>query len=348
MKIDFSKVDEKEWTLYFRFSKSNLFINIYYTLILKEYKNKTIFVLDRILENWKDILRFIQSNPNYKTKICKLDITNFKDKDNFIVIMTWDSKNNLYFWTDSEDLIKTESIENENLNFRVWNDWWVYQIWDENVMVKDFNINIWWNTILEASAIEKYEMQKERINQLFQNSQIKKDYLFETTIYQQILVMLVTWIEVYWKTRFIELLDEKSVNDNDIINTFVFKKHKDYINELNNLDNWKQKILKILDDKRINFQNFEDFKSAFNKWFWINTWSFDNLEKIKEIFQIRHKIIHTKNDMTILNQYEMNKKWEQPKFLNNDFVKEMIKIVDNFINDFHKMTLITFAKNPKK
>lgn len=336
--IYFSKISEREGTIEFEINKFKLFLNLPKIILFEKNKNKTVFVLDRILENWKYILRFIQSHPNYKTKICKLNITNFRQKDDFIITITWSVNNNLYFWTNLEDLIKTASFENENLNFRVWNDWWIYQIWDENIMVKNFNINIWWNTILESSAIEKYEMQKERINQLFQNSQIK-DYLFETTIYQQILVMLVTWIEVYWKTRFIELLDEKNINDDNIIKKFIPNKLINYIEELNDMNNWKEKVLKILYDRRINFQNFEDFKSAFNKWFSINTWSFDNLKKIKEIFQIRHKIIHTKNDMAILNQYEMNNRWEQPKLLNNDFVKKNINIVDDFINNFHKMTL---------
>lgn len=336
--IDFSKINESEGTIYFNISKWNLFLNDNYISIIKDYKNKTVFVLDRVIENWKYILRFVQSNPNIKTKICKLDITNFKEKDNFIITITWSAKNNLYFWTDSEDLIKTESVENENLNFRVWKDWDIYQVWDENIMVKGFSINVWWETVLEASAIEKYEMQREKINQLFENSQIK-DYLFETTIYQQIIVMLVIWIEVYWKTRFLELLDEKIINSNAIINTFISKKYTEYIVELNTISSEKEKVLKIVDDKLINFQDFDKLKKAFNKWFWINTWNINNLENLKKLFNIRHKIIHTKNDMTILNIDEMVKFSEQPKFMKNEYIKESIEIVDTFINAFHQKTL---------
>ena len=244
----------------------------------------------------------------------------------------------MYFWTDWKDYIKTENFENENLNFRVWKDWNIYQIWNENIFVKDVNINIWWENILEASAIEKYKIQRERINQLFENSQIK-DYLFETTIYQQIIVMLVTWIEVYWKTRFVELLDEKVINSNAIINQFISKKNIDYIAKLNAIRSEKEKVFKIVYDKFINFQDFDKLKIAFNKWFWITTWDINNLENLKKLFNIRHKIIHTKNYMTILNIDEMVKFSEQPKFMKNEFIKESIEIVDVFINTFHQKTL---------
>ncbi|UFX82601.1 hypothetical protein [Candidatus Absconditicoccus praedator] len=336
--IDFSKINESEGTIYFNISKGNLFLNDNYISIIKDYKNKTVFVLDRVIENGKYILRFVQSNPNIKTKICKLDITNFKEKDNFIITITWSAKNNLYFGTDSEDLIKTESVENENLNFRVGKDGDIYQVGDENIMVKGFSINVGGETVLEASAIEKYEMQREKINQLFENSQIK-DYLFETTIYQQIIVMLVIGIEVYGKTRFLELLDEKIINSNAIINTFISKKYTEYIVELNTISSEKEKVLKIVDDKLINFQDFDKLKKAFNKGFGINTGNINNLENLKKLFNIRHKIIHTKNDMTILNIDEMVKFSEQPKFMKNEYIKESIEIVDTFINAFHQKTL---------
>jgi len=49
--IYFSKISEREGTIEFEINKFKLFLNLPKIILFEKNKNKTVFVLDRILEN---------------------------------------------------------------------------------------------------------------------------------------------------------------------------------------------------------------------------------------------------------------------------------------------------------
>jgi hypothetical protein len=73
--IPVDQLNEKRGTITFAVSKSNLFDEkIPIIRMLEIAKSQTVFILER----GSDFnLRFIQSNPNYDTKIAKINIRDF-------------------------------------------------------------------------------------------------------------------------------------------------------------------------------------------------------------------------------------------------------------------------------
>ena len=96
LKIPIEQIDEKKGTIAFTVKESNLFNKEIKRLrMLEIYKKQTVFVLER---DEKFNLKFIQSNPNYNTKIAKVNIKGLSGSSKLYISFTWSekSKNMIY------------------------------------------------------------------------------------------------------------------------------------------------------------------------------------------------------------------------------------------------------------
>jgi len=193
-------------------------------------------------------------------------------------------------------------------------------------------------------AKEIFDFQMEKIRILIENCK-KGDFLFESTLVQQIIVMLTTAFEVYTRTRFVELEKEgRVVNMEALYNRFVPKKYREQFKEEIRESASKQgktELEVFIESRRINFQNWEDFKEAYNKGYGLKIGEVgipnDILLDVQRFIDWRHKIIHSKDDHTMINFEEVPP--AEPIFTNKDLVEKGLSIFQKLINEFHKSTL---------
>ena len=344
LRIPIEQFNEQEGTIAFVMGKSNLFDEtIPLIRILEIAKDQTVFVLDRDPDF---NLRFIQSNPNYKTKIVKVNIQDFHNVPKLFVAITWSEGENAIYVGEcgGNKLRSAKSFENPNIKFRVGKDGKIYQIGDEDIQVGYYKVKVGKKVVLEPTAKEIFDFQMEKIKILIENCK-KGDFLFESALVQQIIVILTTAFEVYTRTRFVELeKDGKVVNIDELYNRFVPKKYREQFKEeikKSAQEQGKTELEIFIERRRINFQNWEDFKDAYNKGYGLKIGeigiSNDILLEVQRFINWRHKIIHSKDDQAIINFEE--DPLVKPIFTNKDLAEKGLSIFQKFINEFHENTL---------
>mgnify|MGYP000029317915 CR=1 FL=1 len=344
LKIPVEQLNEREGTITFVVTESNLFEeSIPLIRILEIAKGQTVFILDRDSDFY---LRFIQSNPNYKTKIAKINIRDFRNAPNLYIAFTWSEKENVIYVGEyrRSELRSAKSFEDPNIKFRVGKDGGIYQIGDKGIQVGYYRVKVGKEVVLEPMAKEIFDFQMEKARILIENCK-KGDFLFESTLVQQIIVMLTTAFEVYTRARFVELEKEgKIVNMEALYNRFVPKKYREQFKEEVKESASKQgktELEVFIERRRVNFQNWEDFKDAYNKGYDLKIGEIgvpnDILLDVQRFINWRHKIIHSKDDQTMINFEEVHP--AEPIFTNKDLAEKCLNVFQKFIKKFHKKTL---------
>lgn len=341
-KIPIKQLNEQEGTITFAISESNLFDKDVPSIRIFEIaKNQTVFILERD-SNFN--LDFIQSNPNYETKITRINISDFRNASKLFICLTWSEKENaLWVGGDGIELRSEKSLQDSNIKFRVGKDGAIYQIGDKEIKVESYRIKIGKEVVLESTAKEIFDFQMKKARILIENCK-KGDFLFESTLSQQIIVMLTTAFEVYARTRFIELEREFSaINMDDLYTHFISINRKEqYIKEIKEAANMQEKTeLEVFIEKRsINFQNWNSFKDAYNKGYGLKIGeiniSNDILVEIQKFINWRHEIIHSNFDQTMINFEEVPS--TDPIFTNKDLAERGLNTFQKFIDKIHKST----------
>ncbi len=338
------QLNEREGTIEFVVRESNLFDErIPLIRILEIAKGQTVFILERDSDF---NLRFIQSNPNYRTKIAKINIQDFRNTPKLFVAFTWSEKENAIYVGEYRkgELKNAKSLEDPNIKFRVGKDRAIYQVGDKGIKVGFYRVKVGEEVVLEPTAKEIFDFQMEKIKILIENCK-KGDFLFESTLVQQIIVMLTTTFEVYARTRFIELEKEgKIVNMDELYNRFVSKKYgeqfKEEIKEAVSRRG-KTELEVFIESRYVNFQDWESFKDAYNKGYSLKIGEIgipnDILLQVQKFIKWRHKIIHSKSDQTMINFEEVPP--SEPIFTNKVLAEKGLDIFQKFINEFHESTL---------
>lgn len=342
--ISLAHLNEREGMAEFTVSKSNLFDErLPVVKILEIAKTQTIFILERD-SNFN--LRFIQSNPDYETKIAQVNIRDFRDAPKLFIAFVWSEKGNFIFVGEygKGKPRSAKSFKNPNIKLRVGKDGAIYQIGNEGIKVRSYRVKVGKEILLEPTAKEIFDFQTEKIMSLIENCK-KGDFLFETTLVQQIIVMLTTGYEVYARTRFLEL--EKTgnaVNMRALYDLFIPEKYRQqYKKEIReHASKQKKTELEVFIGKRaVDFQNWRSFKGAYNKGYNLKVGEIsilnEVLPEVQRFLKWRHKIIHSKGDQTIINSEEVPP--AKPLFTNKDLADKGLKIFQQFINKFHESSL---------
>jgi hypothetical protein len=343
LKIPVEQLNELEGTIEFAISKSNLFDeSIPLIRILEIAKSRTVFILER---DSGFNLRFIQSNPSCETKIAEINIRDLHNAPKLFVAFTWSEKENTIYVGDYRGELRSAiSFTDPNIKFRVGKDGAIYQIGDKGVQVGFYRVKVGEKVILESTAKELFDFQMEKIRILIENCE-KGDFLFESTLAQQIIVMLVTAFETYAQTRFVELEEEgKVVNMEELYDRFIPKKYREQFKEeikevASRQGNTELEL--FIERRQINFQDWESFKDGYNKGYGLKIGEIgipnDILLEVQKFIKWRHKIIHSKGDQTMINFEEVPPK--EPIFTNKDLAEKGLNIFQKFINELHKRTL---------
>jgi hypothetical protein len=125
---------------------------------------------------------------------------------------------------------------------------------------------------------------------------------------------------------------------------FVSEKYreqfKEEVREIANKQG-KTELEVFVEKRRINFQNWEEFKDAYNRGYGLKIGEIgipnDVLYDVQMFIRWRHKIIHSKDDQTIINFEEVPP--AEPVFTKKDLAEKGLNVFQKFINEFHKTTL---------
>lgn len=340
MNIPFDKTDEKEGTLEFRVTKGNLMdISLENVLFFDVQVGESRFALHR--DKNFDLI-FTHWNTRTAIRVAKVSIREFNDDMGLFIALTWSEQENyLYVGTECGLNLKSNKAEPKSGEIRIDTNGALYQMGDEGIEVGWYRVREAGQDILEPTAKEIWDFAVTRVNILIGGCKLK-DFLFESTLVQQCLILLVTGFEVYTRTRFVEMEKEgKRSNIEGLMKEFAGKKSvKDEI-EYYAKSMEKSLLESLLEAKKakglINFQNWEVCKTAYNKAYGIRFGEIPNLkggilENIQEYIALRHKIIHSKYDMTVLNFDRVPP--EEPAFANKEFIEQTR---DNFIEFMEKL-----------
>lgn len=346
LNIPFDKINEKEGTLEFRVSKGNLMDTSLKNLLFFDVKlGESRFALHRD-KNFD--LVFTHWNMRTGIRVAKVNIREFNVDRGLFIALTWSSKeNNFYVGEEGGSNLKFSKAEQKGGKIRIGENGTLYQIGDQGLEVGWYRIRENGEDVLKPTAKEIWDWTVTRVNILIEGSKLK-DFLFESTLVQQCLVMLVTGFEIYAKERFIEMAKKGKNPDiealmKEFINREPMKEEIEH-HAIITGKSFLESMLKVRGGRGvINFQNWEDCKAAYSKGYGIKFGEIPDLRSvvlghIRDDIELRHKIIHSGNDMTILNWDSVPP--EEPIFAKKEFIEQARDAFVEFVERLHNLTNI--------
>lgn len=276
------------------------------------------------LERTEDLkVNFYHSSPGTGTRVAIIDLKLLQVSKKIHFIFSWSTneiKLHMGPIIEGGKLISAIGIKSEK-EFKVDKNGNVIQVGDKGVQIMGARVNENGKQILKPSAIEVWKSIKNAIEILL-SGKSEQGYVFEVIKANFCIVMLVTGLESYCKTRFEELEREGIAID-------IVKLSK------NNLS--KDKILNPLSNY---FQNFTTAKEIYNFAFQIKFGDIitnsSDLDTLKKIVKFRSRIVHSDPLLDMINEFDVPK--SKPRFSINEVIPAL-RIFDGFIEDLHVQTL---------
>lgn len=348
LNIPFDKINEKEGTLEFWASKGSLLdASLESVLFFDIQIGESRFALHRD-KNFN--LVYTHWNTRTGIRIAEVNVGDFsKDRNRRLYIaLAWsDKENNLSVGEEGGSGLKSSIAEQKGGKIRIGKNGVLYQIGDQGVEVRWYRIRESGEDVLEPTAKEIWDWTITKVNILIEGCKLK-DSLYESTLVQQCLVMLVTAFEVYVRKRFIEM-DREGGNPNveALMNEFVKKECmkeeiEDYATGTG--ESLFESMFAVRGGRGvINFQNWEDCKAAYSKGYGIKFGEIPDLRStvlghIRDDIELRHKIIHSGKEMMMLNWDRVPP--EEPIFATKEFIEQARDAFVEFVGKLHKLTNI--------
>ncbi len=188
--------------------------------------------------------------------------------------------------------------------------------------------------IVVSDAKELFEFKMENagqiMNHLIKNNELKIDKAIKNILIQQIIVIMVNALEIYLKTRFIELNNKKkSLNLEKLYEFFIHANIRaKSINEIKEMAKNKglSELELFIEKSFISFQEWEDISNAYLLGYNIDlgiiipSKSFQDF--INKILILRQKIIHTQLNL--------------PENFKLEFIITVLSLFKKFIEYLHK------------
>lgn len=229
---------------------------------------------------------------------------------------------------------------------RVGADGAVYEIGDNGLKVMGVSVYSRGKPALQATAIEAWNEVTKAVEILLRGSS-PDGYIFEVVRTNLIMTILVTGFETYCKRRFIELEQEGIQSDFDsLANEFLSRYERDHGEREAIIEAAMHEGItaarKLVEERRINFQNYDHCKSAFNKGYGIkfgDHLGVSNvvLGELQRLIGFRHRIVHISPLLGMLNQDRVPP--EEPVFSNVQYAQTALATFDSFIKGLHSATL---------
>lgn len=314
-------------------------------ILLQIITGKIVFILERD-ENFN--INFYMASPGTGTRIATVDAKPLKGISRLQFFLTWSPENiGLYIGAlEGEPILLQSTSRKADFDLRVGENGSIFTVGDSNVEVLDFRVMIGGKSALKPTAIQTWRNNMKAIEILLSGTS-KEGYIFENVVSNMILVILSTGFESYTQNRFIELIGEGlKPNYSELEKRFFSKREREagVMHEIESVAGSENKSIaeKLLEYRRIDFGNYDDCKTAYNKGYGIRfgidlDLSNQILDKIVEYIQYRHKIVHTSPLIGMLNQDKVPP--DDPIFANKKTAEKAIEIFNIFIEKLHEATL---------
>jgi len=228
---------------------------------------------------------------------------------------------------------------------RIGKDGSIYEIGGPGIELMSSSVYIGGKAVLRPTAIDTWK-EVIKATEILGTGKSDQGYIFEVAVTNLTLAVLVTGFEAFTKKRFLEIEQEGITPVVDaVLNSFLSQRDKDAgIAEMlksESQDARKTVLQLIVERDRINFQNYQKCKLAYNKAYGIRFGDLglqsSTLENIKRFILYRHRIIHVSALLGMLNQPEVPT--EEPVFSNKELALEAIREFSSFIEKLHEATL---------
>jgi hypothetical protein len=291
-------------------------------------------------------LSFFHSSPGTGTRVATIDLKKVKPSSKVFLTFSWTPKEiQLHIGPKiaGGQLVSAKGFPSPR-QFRVGSDGSIFQIGDLGVEVMQVNVYQNGKPILQPTALEAWKDTIQAVRILSSGSS-EMEHIFEVVVTNLSLSILVTGLEAYCQTRFLEVEQEGiKPNIDALISKFFSQKERDagvpgILGEESKQE--RISIIQKIAKKRINFQNYGDLKNAFNKAYGIKFGEIGvktyDLQLLQRLIKYRHRVVHISPLIDMLNQQEVPP--EEPVFSNKKLKEEAIKCFDSFVTNFHEATL---------
>lgn len=302
----------------------------------------------RLERNPNFILRFFHSSPTSGTRVATISLAEISPAKVLRVKMGW-SPTEMGFSVcalyQEHKMLIGHGVESE-IKFYVGVNGQVIQASGSGLSASGIRFTQGGKNILEPSAIDTWKETLKAIDILV-TGKSDEGIMYEVVKANMTISMLVTGLESYAKKRFKELEQEGvQANIEAVINSFCsVKERKSRLVEILTEEAKENKIslLSHIANQRINFQNFENLKRAFNKAYGIQISKLAGAKQctsnVQKFIRYRHKIIHVSPLLTMLAKPGDEFDSKESVFANSETAGKARKSFHDLIETIHSETV---------
>jgi hypothetical protein len=304
-------------------------------------------IIIRLERDSKLDLNFYYSSPGTGTRAARINLEPLVGSSELNVMLMWSRKEIGLQVADADNASKfaTATGTDSDRQFRVGTDGSVMQVGGKGVEVKELRMNEGGRVILQPTAIESWRFTVEGVRILFSGSS-PKGYIFENVATNMAIVMLMTGLETYCGRRFLELENEGNQPNYDaLVSEFLSRSERDRGDPatiIQEAEHTHVSPIALLKQKKIDFGNWDNCKSAYNKGYGIRFGqdlgvANETLLEVQRLIHYRHRIVHVSPLIGMLNQDRVPS--EKPVFANRTCGESAVKTTSEFIEKLHEATL---------
>jgi len=307
-------------------------------------------ILFRLERDSELTLNYYHSSPGTNTRVSTIDLKKLPKSNTIKIFLTW-SPEKIGLSVGSKDKLLHSTGVASKKQFRIDGLGDVVQVGDKGIEVMGITVMQGGEKMLDSTAIQTWDETIKSIEFLFKGTS-PDGYIFEFICANLAIAILVTGFESYCKRRFQELEDEGIIpNFDEVAKKFIPKIEYDVLTKIiierakeNNISPIKQ----LVNENRINFQNYDNCKSAFKKAYGIKfgedlKMTSMQIEELKNLIKYRHQIVHI-SPLKAMPNLDTSKGKEivhpSKKFANN-----AMDTMNQFIHELHNASLQLRPKN---
>ncbi len=292
-------------------------------------------------------LNLYHSSPGTGTRVATIDLNTVPPAKKVFIQFSWSPLELILYINpriENGQLYYAKGIPSEK-QLRLDKNENVIEVGDIGVKTMGISVSENGKKVLNSTAIQTWQETLTAI-EILETGQSDQGYIYEVVKTNLTLSMLVTGFEAYTKTRFLELEEEGILTDVDpVLDAFLSKGEREgHLAEIIKKEaiEANETVLQYMVNKdKINFQNLNQCKKAYNKAYGIKFGeigiSGPILESMHDYFIYRHKIIHRTPLLSVYNQDEVPPK--APIFPNQKFSSQAKLDFDTTIKHIHIATL---------
>jgi len=292
-----------------------------------------------------NIVRFYRSSDIIATRMAEIDISHYLCSGQLAITATWSSSEDCMYAgiIGCGDLSESKALDYPHIKLKIGSDGQVYRIGDVGVEVSYYATMIDGKKVACSTPKDVFDFQLKKVETLI-NLCNGADFLTETVLVQQCIVMMTTAFEVYGRDRFIEMsMRDGSLINLDAVYNFISSKYggkvRDEIESRNKTVG--EQVREFISKRHINFQNWKSFKDAYKDAYGIQISDLgmdsDELTKIQSYIKWRHDIIHASNDMAVLNMDQASR--QELIFAKKPIAEEGLFLFEKLIRLIHDRTI---------